>query len=187
MEKIKYCIHCNKQSKNYPYCYECYNKYYRISSSSYELINNISKKEKSINSINTVYKLNNKTHLKSKSELLIANFFEKNRIPFEYEKPFYYKEGQKPLYPDFYIEGPRYYKGRWLKNIYIEHFGGAKSNSKEEQIKYLETVKFKIPIYKEKNVTLICTYEDDINDLEIILSNKLKNHIENTINYLKES
>ena len=189
----KYCIHCKKPSGNLPFCYECYNKYYKISEKSSKLINESTNqqtkdiKPKRTYTHNSTYKLNEEIEVKSKSELLISNFLQRNRIKFEYEKPLYYDKEQKPLYPDFYIEGPRYFKGTWLKNIYIEHFGGAKSNNAKDQKKYNEITQYKIPIYQKLSITVICTYEEDIENLDFVLTEKLKNYQENKINYLKKS
>ena len=185
--KTKYCIHCKKPSNNFPYCYECYNKYYKISNESYRMINDSSYPEPKHIKQESTYKLYSGIEVKSKSEFLISTFLQSHRIGFAYEKPLYYEQGKKPLYPDFYIEGPRYFRGKWLKNVYIEHFGGAKSNNPNEQTKYNNIVKYKIPIYQKLNITVICTYEEDIENLDYILTEKLKNFKENSINYLKES
>ena len=231
----KNCIHCGKESNGKPYCYDCYIKYYKMSSEANEalynsntqndicMINDLSKKYpikrncaycgkelenlticpdckvKYLNpqkyhlnynpNISTAktYKLKNGIEVKSKSELLIGNFLINHHINFEYEKPLSYSPNRTPLKPDFYIEGPRYFKGRWLKNIYIEHLGGAQSSDPEEQKRYQNTVKYKMPIYKHEQITLICTYEEDIENLEEILTKKLKYCSIGIINYFKES
>lgn len=129
----------------------------------------------------------NGTVTKSKSECLICDFFTDHHIKFEYEKPFYYSEYSKPLKPDFYIKGPAFFKGRIIQNVYIEHFGGIEFSDPIERKRYLDTVKFKIPKYKQAGITLICTYEEDIQNYTKSLSEKLRNYKKNEINYLKES
>lgn len=129
----------------------------------------------------------NGTVTKSKSECLICDFLTDHHIKFEYEKPFYYSEFSKPLKPDFYIKGPAFFKGRIIQNVYIEHFGGIEFSDPIERKRYLETVEFKIPKYKRAGITLICTYEEDMNNYTRSLSEKLKNYKKNEINYIKES
>lgn len=125
--------------------------------------------------------------VKSKSEFMISNFLSENNIVFEYEKPFIYSKCKKPLKPDFYIPGPVEFQGRVLKDIYIEHFGGANSNNPSDQIKYNREMNYKLPIYRSKHITLICTYEEDVFDISTSLSQKLRYHKTNTINYEKRN
>ena len=171
------CAYCGNDAFDSEFCENCFNKYfnYKPISQNHET------------KIFNGYKLKNGIIVKSKSELIIGTFLINHHIKFEYEKAYKYAYNKKPLKPDFYIEGPHLFKGKWLKNIYIEHFGGAKSNDPEEQEIYHKIVEYKIPIYKQGEITLICTYEEDLTDIETKLTEKLKYHSKGMINYSKES
>ncbi len=55
------------------------------------------------------------------------------------------------------------------KDVYIEHWGYNENNRK-----YTESKNFKMPIYREKGITLINTYENsDMRDLKASLNWKL--------------
>lgn len=171
------CIYCGKISYTKKFCEDCYNKYFNLKSQT----------DKAKNENETItYKLKNNITVKSKSELLIGKYLIEHHINFEYEKPFEYSYNKKPLKPDFYIKGPKFFKGRILKDIYIEHIGGAKSNNPQEQEKYRSIINYKMPIYKENKITLICTYEEDLKNIEESLTKKLKYCNIGMINYFKE-
>ncbi|ANY67823.1 hypothetical protein BBD42_16110 [Paenibacillus sp. BIHB 4019] len=95
--------------------------------------------------------------MKSLEETLVANFLFLNGIEYIYENDYEYPTAStyyRQYKPDFYL--PDY-------GIYIEHFGITKdfrtpwlSNIEEE--KYLEGVRWKRALHKEKNTVLIESY-----------------------------
>jgi len=113
--------------------------------------------------------------VKSHQELVIANFLTLNGIRYLYEEPYKYKiytEEKGQYKPDFYL--PEY-------DIYIEHFGIDRNNKTATFVnnrEYLEGIKWKNELHKEKNTTLVQTfsYEFSENNLLEKLKEKLLAH-----------
>ncbi|MBE6983744.1 MAG: hypothetical protein E7435_05635 [Ruminococcaceae bacterium] len=116
--------------------------------------------------------------VRSQGERKIANFLYENNIPFQYEIGCRYGEYNiethetkaKILRPDFFIKGPVLFRGRWLKDIYIEYWG-------LDDYEYQAKMEYKMNVYKQHKCTLINLDFDDYNNLEAILANKLKWYI----------
>lgn len=95
--------------------------------------------------------------VKSIEEVIIANFLYLNGVEYKYEEKYPYETGdkyKKTYKPDFYL--PEY-------DIYIEHFGVNRNNkapqlSRIEEQKYIEDMKWKKELHRNKNTTLIETY-----------------------------
>jgi len=113
--------------------------------------------------------------VKSHQELVIANFLTLNGIRYLYEEPYKYKtytEEKRQYKPDFYL--PEY-------DIYIEHFGIDRNNKTAPFVnnrEYLEGIKWKNELHKEKHTTLVQTfsYEFSENNLLEKLKDKLLAH-----------
>ncbi|WP_293930431.1 UvrD-helicase domain-containing protein [Sphingobacterium sp. UBA6645] len=127
-------------------------------------------------SLNKIEKQNLDTfqgeRVNSVEELTIANFLYLNGIDYEYEKPYPY--GETMYRPDFYLKE---------QDIYLEHFGvdehnNAKWLSPLNAAKYVEEMKFKRALHKEKGTTLIETYSYYNRDKVLIekLTTLLENH-----------
>ena len=99
-------------------------------------------------------------YVRSKAEMIIYNFLYINNIVHSYEKRLPIDE---EVYCDFYIPSS---KDR-PQGVYIEFWG---LNNDE---KYLERKRFKIDIYKKYKYELIEIVEDDISNLEEVLTKKL--------------
>lgn len=99
------------------------------------------------------YPSKNSNILRSKSELVITNFIEDQKIPFIYEMPF--KINNKTLYPDFLIICP--YTGQ-LK--IWEHFGLLSDPIYEKKMKDKIVLYHKLGFKLFENV--IYTFESDI-------------------------
>ena len=169
------CITCGKQTDGLLFCSNCYRKY-----KDKELlfkITNCSNVELLDESYEGRYTCKDGHIVKSKSERDIDNYLFENDIPHAYEKELPYGPNKKEvLHPDFYLPN---YLGKG-KHVYIEHWGYNENN-----IKYSETKKFKIPIYEKLGITLICTYEKtDMANIDATLERKLNKNfiIENQIN-----
>lgn len=129
--------------------------------------------------------------VRSLQEVEIANYLFLNGIEYDYERPYPYEvceddEDEKSKYrkkytPDFCI----YINGRkkpeecdWQKDcIWLEHFGISKDNrvpwlSDIEETKYLEGIKWKRELHKQKQTILEETYSYDFS--EGTLGNKLE-------------
>ena len=170
------CITCGKTVDGLLFCTNCYHKY--KNKELYFKISNCT----NIELVDENYegrKICKDGHIvKSKSEREIDNYLFDHGIPHAYEKKLSYgpKEDEY-LHPDFYLP---HYLGK-DKHVYIEHWGYNENN-----IKYTQTKKFKLPIYEKLGITLICTSEKtDMEDPESTLDRKLnKNNIEeNKINF----
>lgn len=174
------CITCGKHTDGLLFCSICYNKY-----KNKELlfkITNCVNVELLDDSYEGRYTSKDGHILKSKAERDIDNYLFDNNISHVYERELPYGADPKEvLHPDFYLPD---YLGKG-KHVYIEHWGYNENN-----IKYTETKKFKMPIYerlcKEDGITLICTYEKtDSGKIDSVLERKLKksNIKEGEINY----
>ena len=104
--------------------------------------------------------------VKSKSEREIDNYLFEHNIPHAYEKALPYGATDKEvLHPDFYL--PNYLGEK--QHVYMEHWGYNENN-----IQYIQTKKFKMPIYEKLGITLICTNEkNDMADIDTVLDRKL--------------
>ena len=99
----------------------------------------------------------NRERVKSIEELIICNFFFANGIKYVYEGNYKHATGNREYRqykPDFYL--PDY-------DIYIEHFGvnedyECPQYSKIEQIKYLQSMKWKRELHQKYETTLEETY-----------------------------
>ena len=170
------CITCGKGTDGLLFCPSCYYKFkdkqllFKITNCSHvELLDE---------DYEGRYTCKDGHVVKSKSERDIDNYLFEHNIPHGYEKELPYGSGEKEvLHPDFFLPN---YLGQG-KHVYIEHWGYNENN-----IQYIKTKKFKMPIYKKLGITLICTYEkSDSGKIDSALDRKLnKNFIkENEINF----
>lgn len=117
-------------------------------------------------------------YVRSQQERTISDFLTENGISHTYEKHFYVGEGEYIL-PDFYIKGPVNFKGRTIRNIYIEHFG------RENDVEYNSKNSEKLQEYKKRKITVIITYPEDIEEYSESLEYKLTHYREYQVNYYK--
>lgn len=158
------CITCGRKTDGLLFCSYCYKKYknkdllFKITNcSSVELLDE---------NYEGRYTCKDGHVVKSKSERDIDNYLFENGIQHAYEKELPYGAGNKDiLHPDFYLP---HYLGKG-KHVYLEHWGYNENN-----IQYTKTKAFKMPIYKELGITLICTYEKtDTGKIDAVLERKL--------------
>lgn len=104
--------------------------------------------------------------VRSKSESLIANLLEKDRIPFRYEAAL--QIGETTYYPDFTIMRPKD-----KKIIYWEHFGMADDG------RYAYNMEAKLSVYRNNGITqwdqLITTFETEKSPLDALNLQKVIN------------
>lgn len=162
------CILCGKQTDGLIFCPSCYYKYKEK-----ELlikITNCTNIELLDDSYEGKYECKDGHIVKSKAEREIDNYLFENGIFHAYEKELPYGPNENEiLKPDFYLPN---YLGKG-KHVYIEHWGYNENN-----IKYTNSKKFKMPIYhelcKNKVITLINTYEkSDMSKIDTTLYRKL--------------
>lgn len=170
------CITCGRQTEGLLFCSACYHKY-----KNKELlfkITNCTNVELLDESYEGRYTCPDGHIVKSKSERDIDRYlFEKN-IPHAYEIELSYGPSENEIiHPDFFLP---HYLGK-DKHVYIEHWGYNDNN-----ISYTKTKKFKLPIYKQLGITLICTDEKkDASKIDAVLDRKLNKKFikENEINF----
>ena len=170
------CITCGKQTDGLLFCTGCFHKY--KNKKLYIKITNCTSVELLEEDYEGRYTCKDGHVVKSKSERDIDNYLFEHGISHAYERELPYGATEKDvLHPDFYLPN---YLGEG-KHVYIEHWGYNENN-----IQYTKTKKFKMPIYKELGITLICTYEKtDMGKIDTVLDRKLnKRYItENQVNY----
>ena len=112
--------------------------------------------------------------VKSKSERDIDNYLFEHNIPHGYEKELPVWLGRKRSFASWFFLPNYLGQG---KHVYVEHWGYNENN-----IQYIKTKKFKMPIYKKLGITLICTCEkSDSGKIDSALDRKLnKNFIKKT-------
>ena len=167
------CIACGKPTTNgFFFCPECYRKYKE--KSLLVVIKNCTEVEILDESYEGKYHCDDGHVVKSKSEVMIDNYLFENGIPHAYEKAFPIDDNpDHDLHPDFYLPNFR----NSSDDVYIEHWGYDENN-----IQYTKTKKYKLPIYRQKGITLICTNEKDITDFKTNIKRKLDNYKKGSIN-----
>jgi len=103
------------------------------------------------------YRTRNGIFVRSKSEVLIANFLHDRRISFEYERPLVL--GNTFLRPDFYLPDCQ---------VYIEHLGLYDSNPE-----YRQDWKWKKSLFDTHKVKVVTLFEAEIPQLDSVLLRKL--------------
>lgn len=163
------CVTCGKQTDGLLFCTNCYHKY--KNKELYFKITNCTTVELLDEDYEGKYTCKDGHIVKSKSERDIDNYLFEHGISHAYERELPYGATEKEvLHPDFYL--PNYLGDG--KHVYIEHWGYNENN-----LQYTKTKKFKMPIYKQLGITLICTYEKtDMGKIDTVLDRKLnKNFI----------
>lgn len=158
------CIVCGKQTDGLLFCPSCYHKY--KNKELFIKITNCTNVELLDGDYEGKYTCKDGHVVKSKSERDIDNYLFEKGISHAYERELPYGASEKEvIHPDFYLPN---YLGEG-KHVYIEHWGYNENN-----IQYTKTKKFKMPIYKDLGITLICTYEKtDMGKIDSVLDRKL--------------
>ena len=113
--------------------------------------------------------------VKSKSERDIDDYLFANNIPHAYERAFIPSSNPNVvLKPDFTL--PNYNNSG--KDVIIEHWGLTGAN-----LEYKKSKNYKMKFYKQEKVTVISTYEKDMQDPKISLKRKLATFEFDKINF----
>ena len=196
---MSYCINCFKDSKGKEYCLDCYKKYKSAIELKNEVIilndDNSQFKKFHLPSNNPqnvepkypkakIYTCKNGIKVRSKAEMIISNYLSEHRIKHSYEKALEINDvSTKYIFPDFYIPVLITDKGNIIENVYIEHVGGPRSHKEHAQRGYYVSMGTKCDYYNSLNLTVLCTYEKDIYDIENNLKDKLNKLEKNKVNY----
>lgn len=170
---VSKCIACGKETKpGFLFCPSCYKKFVDK-----KLLVEITKcREITIldDSYEGKFTCTDGHIVKSKSEMIIDNWLFDHNIPHAYEKKLPIDSDEKhDLHPDFCLPG----YGDDTDDIYIEYWG-----YNEKNIEYTKSKNYKMKIYKELKITVICLEEKDIMDISASLSRKLKFYKKGQIN-----
>lgn len=107
--------------------------------------------------------------VKSKSEKTIADYFTKNGIRYQYEKPaesHFWIFSNRISKPDFYL--PDY-------NVYVEFWGLLDADKKRVSRQYEREMKWKMVMYHKHHIKFISLYPSNLSNLDWIFKKKLKN------------
>ena len=167
------CIACGKETKaGFLFCTSCYKKY--VEKKLLVEITNCREITILDDSYEGKFTCTDGHIVKSKSEMIIDNWLFDHNIPHAYEKKLPIDADEShDLHPDFYLPG----YGDDPDDIYIEYWG-----YNEKNIEYTKSKNYKMKVYKELKVTVICLEEKDIMDLSASLSRKLKFYKKGQIN-----
>lgn len=170
-QEIKKCLLCNEESGNYLFCKNCFSQHHGKTLLFKITCDRNQKLELLNESYEGIYVCKDGHIVKSKSERDIDNYLFEHKIAHAYEKAL--PINGEIFKPDFYLKD---------LDVYIEHWGYDESNKE-----YTARKEYKIPKYKEKGITLICTYEaTDMQDVETSLQVKLEGYKKGKINFLND-
>ena len=169
-QEEKKCLLCHNESGKYLFCKVCFAKHHGKTLLFKITCDKDQKLELLNESYEGIYVCKDGHIVKSKSERDIDNYLFEHKIAHAYEKAL--PINGEVFKPDFYLKD---------LDVYIEHWGYDDSNKEYQRRK-----EYKIPKYREKGITLICTYEDpDMQDVETSLQIKLESYVKGQINFLK--
>lgn len=168
-QEEKKCLLCNSESGKYLFCKSCFSKHHGKTLLFKITCDKDQKLELLNESYEGIYVCKDGHIVKSKSERDIDNYLFEHKIAHAYEKAL--PINGEVFKPDFYLKD---------LDVYIEHWGYDENNKEYQRRK-----EYKIPKYREKGITLICTYEDpDMQDVETSLQIKLESYVKGEINFL---
>lgn len=164
------CLICGEETNGYHFCKKCFFKY-----SKKELIikiNNCLNTEVLGNQYICKEYVSDDGHiLKSQGEVRIDEFLSNEGIFHKYETDYYPKKNKTPIKPDWLLPN---YKG--IGDVYIEYWGVENNKEYDQQKEY------KMNIYKEEKLTVICVNPTDMGNLRKNLKHKLENLKKGEIN-----
>lgn len=169
------CILCGKPTfGGNHFCYECYKKYSK--KTIVVTIKNCVEAEVQDASYEGNYKCADGHIVKSKDEKMIDDYLFKKGISHAYEKAVPIDDNpEHDIHPDFCLPG--FLDGN---DVYIEHFGFDQGGDK-----YANGNAYKIEQYKKLKLTVVCTYESDMNDVDANVERALRFVKANEVNGYK--
>lgn len=164
------CLICGDDSNGYHFCKNCFYKLNK-KETIIKINNCISSEILDSQYINKEYIAEDGHVVKSQPEVRIDDYLYRKEIQHRYEKEYYPNNPKydKPIHPDWIL--PDYKDkntGKELGDVYIEYWG------MENNARYNESKEYKMNIYREDKVTLICLYPEETRSLSDTLDGKLK-------------
>jgi hypothetical protein len=103
--------------------------------------------------------------VKSGGERILADYFYRNKIRYEYEKAAIGDSGRMISRPDFYL--PDY-------DVYVEYWGMADTEDSKERKEYARSMELKMARYRENGIKFISIYPREIDSIDSVFQKKLK-------------
>lgn len=103
--------------------------------------------------------------VKSGGERMIADYFFKNKIRYEYERPATGAANRTISRPDFYL--PDY-------DVYVEYWGMVDTEDKKDRSEYVKGMEWKLARYRENGIRFVSLYPNEIEKLDSVFAKKLK-------------
>lgn len=111
------------------------------------------------------YRTMNGELVKSGGERMIADYFFRHKIRYEYEKPAMGASNRRIARPDFYL--PDY-------DIYVEYWGMVNTEDGKDRKEYQKGMEWKIARYREADIKFISIYPQEIEALDSVFQKKLR-------------
>lgn len=103
--------------------------------------------------------------VKSGGERIIADYLYRNKIRYVYEKPVVGPTGRMISRPDFYLSD---------YDVYVEYWGMADTKDGKDRRQYTKGMEWKMARYRENGIRLVSIYPREIDRLDSIFQQKLK-------------
>lgn len=103
--------------------------------------------------------------VRSYGEKLVADYFFKSNIRYEYEEPAWSRRGRRISRPDFYL--PDF-------DVYVEYWGMADVDDTDKKEQYIKSMKWKMAKYRQNGIKFVSIYRDNLNDLDWIFKAKFR-------------
>jgi len=103
--------------------------------------------------------------VRSNAERIIADYFTKNNIRYEYEREVRGRK-MRTVHPDFYL--PDY-------NIYVEYWGLVDADDEKVKTQYIRNMKRKMAQYHNNGIKFISIYPRNLEYLDWIFRKKFQN------------
>lgn len=111
------------------------------------------------------YKTMNGEVVKSGGERMIADYFHRSKIRYEYEKSANGRSSRRISRPDFYL--PDY-------DVYVEYWGMVDTEDSKTRKEYVKGMEWKMAQYRENGIKIISIYPQDIDSLDSVFRKRLK-------------
>lgn len=111
------------------------------------------------------HKTKNGEIVKSGGERIIADYFYRNKIRYQYEKAAIGDSGRRISRPDFYL--PDY-------DVYVEYWGMADTEDSGDRKEYAKSMEWKMARYHENGIKVISIFPREIDNIDAVFQKKLK-------------
>lgn len=107
----------------------------------------------------------NGEEVKSYGEKMVADYFFKSNIRYQYEQPAWSRNGRRISRHDFYLQD---------FGVYVEYWGMADTEEQDAREEYVRSMKWKMANYHENGIKFISIYRENLSNLDWIFKAKLR-------------